>query len=147
MLTDLIACTNSTYTQTEKGEVTEFKIGSRATVKRVVGSDHSNSKSDSNSNSCSHSNSNNNDSNSHSVVLGLGEEIGEELLLNAIAVCTNITFYACKVLTSVHILTHPLSSKFRNSTSKLLFSNYFLKNSILSFLSFILITFFFFCYT
>lgn len=115
MLTDLIACTSSTDTQTAK-EVTESKKGSRTTVKRAVGSNHSNgnsdgnSKSDSSSNSSSHSNSNNNDSNSHSVVLGLVEEIGEELLLNAIAVSTNITFYSCKVLTSVHILPHSSSS-------------------------------------
>ena len=93
MLTDLIACTSSTYTQTEKGEVPEKKKGSRGKGKRMVGSNHSNSNSNSNGNS-------------NSVVLGLGEEIGEELLLNAIAVCTNITFYACKVLTSVRSCTY-----------------------------------------
>lgn len=89
MLTDLIACTSSTYTQTEIEEITESKECIRGKGKRVVGTSNSNSS-----------------GNSHSVVLGLGDEIGEELLLNAIAGCTNITFYACKVSTSVHVLTH-----------------------------------------
>lgn len=84
MLTDLIACTNSADTHTEKGTVKE----------RGTGSHHND-----NNNSHNHSQSNSNS-------VQLGDEVGEELLLNAIAVCTNVTFYACKVrtcLNNVHV--------------------------------------------
>lgn len=77
MLTDLITCTSSKDTHSESGaeEVREKGRG-RGNGRGVCenGQSHSNSR----------------------CVL-LGDEIGEELLLNAIAVCTNITFYACKV--------------------------------------------------
>jgi hypothetical protein len=98
MLTDLIACTNSTDstdTLTEKGTVKERRTGSRHNNNNNQSHSHSHSK----SNKVRQSNSQNNSQSVH-----LGEEIGEELLLNAIAVCTNITFYACKVRTCLTLL-------------------------------------------
>ena len=83
MLTDLIACTSSTDTCTERvaeNEEVRGRGGGRGRGTRV--SSHSNSRS-----------------------VPLSEEIGEELLLNAIAVCTNITFYACKVRTLTYLHT------------------------------------------
>jgi hypothetical protein len=99
MLTDIIACTNSTDTYTGNGTV---GTGSRHNSNNHKHS-HSNSNKDRQSNS---QNDSRNNSHNNSPNVQLSDEIGEELLLNAIAVCTNITFYACKVRTCLsNVLT------------------------------------------